>query len=192
MSSEFHHHNRLETDPPPLRRAQGPCPVWPGKGTQPAGFWLLEAQIHWYGVHYVDSRARPCIASVGRCEPCESAWVPRSVGYICAMHGRSGGRWLLRISDYAYRQCPVLALRQANLRGLPVIMLRLGEAKNSPWRIEIDTIKRQPVLPPSVDVVTVLSLLWGVDLRRVSACPPADGDLTPLLKPYPRKQRRLL
>jgi hypothetical protein len=182
----------LEQPAPSLRVPSGGCPVWNGLGRRPVGFWLLERQIHWYGVHYVDRRCLPCLKSVGRCAPCEDAWLPRRVGYICAMHARTGGRYLLRITETAYRSCPVLALRSADFRAIPVIMLRLGEAKCSAWKIEIPAVKMVPPLPPAVDVVQVLSLLWGIDLARVSACPPIDGDLTPQLRPYRPKQRRQL
>lgn len=190
MSSPSTPENRLELQAPPLRPRLSGCPVWNGRGRTPVGFWLLEKQIHWYGVHFIDDRARPCLAAAGSCRPCAEGWLPRRVGYICAMHAQTGGRYLLRISEYAYRQCPVLSLRGVNFAGQPVLMFRLGDRKNAPWRIEVPAVEKVPPLPPPVDVTHVLSLLWGIDLRRVAACPPPDGDLAGELRPFRRQNRR--
>jgi hypothetical protein len=182
------HHNRLEQEPPPLRQAQGACPLWNGLGRTEVGFYLLEPGIHWYDTHYVDGRPLPCVRSVTSCAACQHGWTPRRTGYISAMRGGTGGRYILRITEYAYRQCPVLAIEGLKLRGVGLVVGRRGESKQSPWRIAIDQGPPRKDLPPPVDTVAVLGMIWGIDLRHLAACPPADGDLTPLLRPFRRQK----
>ena len=182
--------NRLEQPAPLLRPLSGPCPIWKGKGTDPVGFWLLGKRLSWYGVHWIDGRAVPCLKSIGCCLPCTQAWLPRLIGYISAMRGDTGGRWLLRISDYAYRHCPALAIIGANYRGTPVIIKRLADRKQAPWVVDVPAVSKIPTLPPAVDVASVLSLVWGIDLNRLAECPPPDGDATKMLNPYRSKDRR--
>jgi len=185
MASFSEPQSRLEMHPPPLRTTQGPCPIWSGLGTRPVGFWLLGSRLAWYGVHWIDDRGVPCLSSMGRCRQCEDGWLPRRVAYICAMRGDTGGRYLLRISEYAYRHCPVMAIMQ-DWAGTAVVVRRLADRKNAPWRIDVPpATPPRPVLPPAVDVLAVLTRVWAVDLRRLAEDPPEDGDATTRLRPYP-------
>lgn len=186
MSSVLGSHNPLERPPPLLRPRQGGCPIWAGDGTRPRAFWLLGSRIQWWGIHWVESRAVPCLRSVGRCAPCESGWLPRQVGYIAAMRADTGGRWILRISEYAYRQCPALGLAGAVYRGTPLVVRRRADRPNAPWVVEIPPVITVPQLPAAVDVVGVLSLVWGVDLVRLAEDPPPSGDAAERLRPYAR------
>lgn len=174
----------LELPQPILGKTKGSCAIWNGLGKTRVGFWLLEPAIHWYGLHCTEGRPYPCLKAVGRCADCEQGYLARQTGFICAMHARSGGRYLLRITEYAYQQCAPLAIVGSNLRGTPVIVNRLGELKNSPWHIEIAVLGPPPPLPASVDTVGVLGFVWGFDLRRLAAEPPADGDIAYKGKPY--------
>lgn len=182
--------NPLETPPPIFGRAKTHCPIWNGIGKTRVGFWLLERAIHWYRLHCLEQRPFPCLKAVGRCKECEEGYAGRQVGFICAMQGNTGGRYLLRITEYAYQQCAPLALIGSDLRGTPVVMNRMGEKKNSPWHIEIPIRVAPPPLPPAADTVAVLSFVWGFDLRRLAAAPPADGDIAYKGRPYKKDQWR--
>jgi len=182
--------NPLELPAPPLQPRQGYCPLWNGLGTCEVKFTLLENAVHWYGVHFVADRPTPCMAACGRCAPCAEGWRPRRTGYVCAMRCPTGGRWILRITDQAYRVCPILALADG-LRGFSLWVARRGDAKQSPWKLR-PCIDNKPAveLPPSADTITIMGMIWGVDLRRLAQMPPADGDITPHLKAYiPRGKR---
>lgn len=183
--------NPLEMPPPQLRARQGYAPLWGGQGVHELLFVLLEQSIHWYGVHVIDQRPQPCLLATGRCLSCATGWLPRRTGYICALRHVTGGRYLLRITAYAFRLCPVLAL-PSGLRGVPLWVSRRGDGPQAPWNLKVAVgHKINPDLPPSVDTVSVLSMLWGVDLRKLAQCPPPNGDIAGELQPYhPKKQRR--
>lgn len=183
-------HNALRQPPPPLQRGQTTCPLWQGLGTTHVTFILLERSVNWWGLHYVDDRWHPCLRSVGLCKPCADRWECRRTGFIGAMRKATGGRYILRITEYAYNRCPVLAVQPINLRGLMLDTMRLADHKHAPWRIALSMeASGRSVLPDAPDTVAVMSHIWGVDLRRIEQAPPGDGDLSPFLKPY-RKDRR--
>lgn len=151
-------------------------------------FWLLGSRLAWYGVHFRDQRPTPCLASVGRCAECEEGWLPRPVAYIAALRCTTGGRYLLRISEYAARNNPAL-LAQFAWRGALVEVRRRAAGRNAPWVVDLPKPDGPPPeLPRDVDVTAVLSLVWGVNLRRVAESPPPDGDITPFLRPYNREK----
>lgn len=179
----------LELEPPPLKHATGALPIWVGRGMTEETFWILGPRLQWYGIHWIDGRALPCLAGHGRCYQCEQGWLPRRVGYVCGMRETTGGRYLLRISEYAYRGCPALALVGINYRGTPLTISRLAHTPNAPWSIRIPVRPARPDLPPAISVEATLSHVWGIDLRCLSQNSPPNGDATPLLKPYRRQKR---
>lgn len=184
MASQLPPSNPLEMAPPLLRRPAETLPIWPGKGVDPEGFWLLSDRISWWGIHWVEGRAVPCLAPLGDCYHCRRGWLPRRTGYACAMREKTGGRYILRISEYAYRQCPALAIEGISYRGTPLLVSRASYTRNAPWQIRIPVRAYRPDLPPALRVETVLSHVWGIDLARLGQCPPPDGDAAPLLRPY--------
>lgn len=182
--------NRLELPPPPPLPRQGYCPLWNGQGVNECLFFILEGGIHWYGIHFIDGRAQPCLFGAGACKPCLAGWLPRVTGFVSAMKATTGGRYILRITSYAYRGCTSLILKR-DLRGFPLYVARRGEGKQAPWILRPACQPRASTsLPPAVDTIHVLSLMWGVDLRRLAAAPPPDGDVSPMLHPYSGRRER--
>jgi hypothetical protein len=179
----------LEMEPPPLRRATAALPIWVGRGMTEETFWILGQRIQWWGIHWINGRALPCLAPHGRCYQCEQGWLPRRVGYTCGMRDATGGRYLLRISEYAYRGCPALAIVGISYRGTPLTISRRAWAPNAPWVIRVPVRPARPDLPPAIPVEATLSYVWGIDLRCLTEDPPADGDASTRLRPYRRERR---
>ncbi len=172
---------------PPCRRCY--VPLWKGLGTTVVDFWLLGDRIHWFDTHFLDGRVVPCIGSFAECRECRLGWKPRPRGFVPAMRHTTGGVYLLTVTRQVLRSLPVLNIVNAPLFGLGVHVSRRGSTGHAAWHWTANMRLAPPVLPPAPDVFPIIENLWGIDLRRLNHCPPIDGDVSALLKPYPRDRR---
>jgi len=167
---------------PPCRRCY--VPLWKGQGTCVVDFWIMGKRIHWFDTHFLDGRVVPCIGTFSTCKSCELGWKPRARGFVAAMRHGTGGVYLLTVTRQVLLTLPVLRIVNAPLHGLGVHVSRRGPSVHSAWHWTANMRVAPPVLPPSPDIFPIVENLWGVDLRRLNNCPPADGDVRRLLQPY--------
>lgn len=157
-------------------------PLWRSTDPHPSAFYLLGKSILWFDTHYQEGVV-PCIASFApKCTWCSYGWRPRPRGFIGGMLARTGGVYLLTVTQGALASCPALAVAGGVMRGMPVTVRRRGHGKNSAWMWTIESVPAPKSLPPAPDVFDAVERLWGIDLRRINAHPPTDGDITPMFR----------
>jgi len=125
------------------------------------------ASASWWAcyTHYRNPHTLYCPGQArGRCTPACPPGAPRWTAYTVVAVGAAGAPHLLHWHQAAHTWCPALEERQGKLRGQGVLLRRLGNANNSPLRLEFTADARCTQLPPVEDVRCYLSRLWQVDL----------------------------
>lgn len=175
-------------DPPP-RRGRAFVPLWVGLGEVEVPFTLLCARVLYYRTHFEDGRPIPCVGRAHGCPWCKSFWEPRTRGFITALRGGTGGRYLLQVTDYAREHCPELEQHQGELRGKRFGVRRLGSHKKTPWAWRMIQGVYYPTLPVLEDTEKILSRLWGIDLAGLALALDQSPDVRSLLRPIRTKWR---
>jgi hypothetical protein len=169
----------------PLKRF---VPLWKATGKHPVLFRCLNQWVFGLDTHYQAGRVFPCTMALSSCATCAQGWLPRWRGFVGGEHHATRGRYLLQITATAWRECAELPDRDGQLRGSYWTVRRAGDSAQARLIWSAVAMARQE--PPSqpIDVVEVLSRLWGLDLLKLHHDPSFAGDARPLLQVYPEKR----
>ena len=153
-------------------------------------FVLIDAQLYGFDTHYLDGRVHVCTLPLGTCLPCRQGFTPRFRGFCAAMRAGSAGRYVVQVTPAVWRDCADLRRLDGQLAGRRFWIKRLTASPQATvqWLYEARTPELVKCGP--VDTLSVLSRIWGLDLRALHQLPNFDGDLRPMLQPYPVTERR--
>jgi hypothetical protein len=183
---------------PPLLGAQFPnpdksresvVPLWdPGQDSEE--FVLLQPYIWGFQTHYLDGRVHPCTLAMGRCNPCLCGWTPRFRGFAGAMRYKTHGRYVVQVTKHAWEHSPDLARLNGKLEGRSVLIRRATAQKQAKVFWEVIALAPRTAKVAPINVIDVLTRLWGIDLVNLMKQPNFDGDCSRLLQPYLNRNER--
>lgn len=113
--------------------------------------------------HYLRNRTKPCLGMANGCEGCSFNLPKRWKGYL--------GCWSVHMSRYVLGELtkaastdlrPLINDRAKSLRGLELIMWRVGAHKNAPVKARIDPLPfgKKIELPEPFDIRLALLKIW--------------------------------
>lgn len=165
-------------------------PLFKCRSKHPTVFLVCNPFVLGFLTHFLDNRIHPCTATLGACLPCKQGWKPRFRGFTGGQHSQTGGRYMLQITEEAWNQEPELAAKNGQLTGTYWAISRAGNSPQS--RMIWARFSAAPGVPrcKPVDVLGVLSKLWGLDLVELQHREGFTGDCRDLMQPYGRLDRR--
>lgn len=125
-----------------------------------------ESILGWY-VHYLAGHTSPCLLPLGKCLCEQEGWLPMWKGYIEARPWRESRPVLLELTEHAWRSCPGLKEQDGHLRGAILKCWRAGKEKRAAALCMLTQTRWDKPLGEPLDVVRVLSHLWGITYPRL-------------------------
>lgn len=111
--------------------------------------------------HYVDGRTFRCRVEEVPCPGCQEGNRVRWQGYLPFLDPITGRIGLAEITAQAAKDCPTLQVVGKSLRGLWIILERLGQSKRARVRVTFEEKTMNGRLPPPIDTAAALSSVWG-------------------------------
>lgn len=159
--------------------------------TEAAAFVVMSQRVFGYMTHFRYERVLPCTISIGECESCAAGWKPRWRGFVPCQERERGGRYLVPVTEGAWKQAELLRERDGRLRGSVWLVRRITWAPQSQVEWSFHHDQRAFIRAEPIDTIAVLSRIWRIDLKALASMREFNGDLRPLLQPYgPKKERK--
>lgn len=114
--------------------------------------------------HWHEHRTRYCHGPYPSCPLCEQRSRRDWTAFLVVYLSQLGAPHLIEFFASAYRNCPALAAHDGSLTRAVVVLHRMGDAKNSPLRIEWTGERREGEVAPIEHQSVYLSRLWSCDL----------------------------
>jgi len=176
---------------PPARRLRQTFPILRSSKTKNCtlSFKVLAIgdRVHCAPIHY-QGRSTPCMQPFDLpCKSCDAGYEPRWVGYFAGYTSKHS-RCLVELTADAAELLAAEAERRGSIRGLAIIVSRVGDRANGPMKIDwrpADIPSEQ--IPESFAVTEPLAQMWRIKqhlleaeayrLKQLPMDPRISGDL---------------
>lgn len=116
--------------------------------------------------HFIGGRTLPCIGRKNGCTCADGTVSTRWKGYLGVEMPATGRLALVELTKKGLESCPEILAKNGALRGFRITIARTHKNKNSPQRIELESMRMPVRLAPHFCIRTQLLAIWGMLPKR--------------------------
>lgn len=126
--------------------------------------------------HYLDRRTFQCRARGGPCIGCNEGNRKRWQGYLPFLMPQAGRVGLAEITGQAAKDCPTFQQVGISLRGLWIVLERLGTSPRARVRCTFEAWNPTFDLPPPINTARALERVWGEPVHVAGLVVAGEGE----------------